>query len=107
LEQFFVAREIGKPDFSDHESIALDLALESVAWMHSGIEESLPRETFVGLTPRQRIVMLMLLDGTTRKSIARQLRITQDTVGDHIKSIYNHFGIGSVSELAALFLRAR
>jgi DNA-binding CsgD family transcriptional regulator len=104
---FFLARQIGKPDFGEEESVALDLAMSGVSWMHSSIEESLPPETFVGLTPRQRIVMLMLLDGAARKTIARQLRITEDTVGDHIKSIYSHFRVGSASELAALFLRAR
>jgi DNA-binding CsgD family transcriptional regulator len=51
--------------------------------------------------------MLMLLDGLARKTIAVRLSITEDTVGDHLKSIYAHFGVGSASQLAALFLRDR
>lgn len=104
---FFLTRNTGRPDFSRDDSAALDLVMSGVTWMHSGVEESLPPATFVGLTPRKRIVLLLLLDGATRKAIARQLGITEDTVGDHIKSIYGHFKVGSSTELAALFLRAR
>jgi DNA-binding CsgD family transcriptional regulator len=104
---FFLTRNAGRPDFSRDDCAALDLTMSGVTWMHSGVEESLPPATFVGLTPRQRTVMLMLLDGAARKTIARQLGIAEDTVGDHIKSIYGHFKVGSSTELAALFLRAR
>jgi DNA-binding NarL/FixJ family response regulator len=51
--------------------------------------------------------MLMLLDGSTRKQIAQDLAISEDTVNDHVKLIYQHFKIGSATELAALFLRGR
>ena len=64
-------------------------------------------EAFAGLTPRQRLVMLMLLDGLARKTIALRLGISEDTVGDHIKSIYTHFKVNSAGELAAFFLRSR
>ena len=86
--------------------MAVDLAMSSVSWMHSSIEESLAAGDLRGPTPQQPIVMLMLLDGAARKTMA-QLHITEDTVGDHIKSIYVHFNVGSASQLAALFLRAR
>ncbi len=41
----------------------------------------------------------------SRKQIASELNITEDTVGDHIKSIYAQFCVGGASQLAALFLR--
>ena len=59
------------------------------------------------LTPRQRAVAIKLLEGYPRKMIAQQLNITLDTVGDHLKAIYVHFGVNSSGELAALFLRSR
>jgi DNA-binding CsgD family transcriptional regulator len=104
---FFLLRNGGRPEFSQAEAAVVDLVLGGVPWLHSTAEEYLPTETFVGLTPRQRTVMLMLLDGLARKTIATRLGITEDTVGDHLKSIYAHFGVGSSGELAALFLRGR
>jgi len=100
-------RTIGRDEFGPREAAIVDLAMTSVPWMHSTAEECLPPEAFVGLTARQRTVMLLLLDGLSRKSIARQLGIGEETVGDHIKSIYNHFEVNSAGELAALFLRGR
>lgn len=104
---FFLLRNAGQPEFGPQESALVDLALAGVPWLQSTAEETLPPETFIGLTTRQRTVMLMLLQGQARKTIAHQLGITEDTVGDHIKSIYAHFRVGSVSELAAQFLRGR
>ena len=49
--------------------------------------------------------MMLLLDGLARKTIAKQLGISEGTVGDHVKSIYAHFSVNSLGELAALFLR--
>jgi len=104
---FFLLRNIGQEEFGPGEAAVVDWILNGVPWLHSKAEEFLPPEAFVDLTARQRTVMLLLLDGLARKAIARQLSISEDTVGDHIKSIYSHFAVGSASELAALFLRSR
>jgi len=53
------------------------------------------------------MVLLMQLDGLSRKDIADRLQITIDTVGDHMKKIYDHFGVSTTGKLAALFLRNR
>jgi len=71
------------------------------------LDNALPVESCVSLTSRQRIVLMMQLDGLSRKKIATRLQITVDTVGDHMKKIYEHFGINTTGELAALFLRNR
>ena len=103
----FFLRNQDRGEFGRPESTLIDLAMTSVAWLHSTIEELLPPETFIGLTPRQRAVMLMLLDGLSRKTIGHQLGITEDTVGDHIKAIFIHFDVSSATALAALFLRGK
>ena len=104
---FVFYRKIGRDPFNPWHAELADLAMSSIAWMHSTGEEVPSPETFVDLKPRQRTVMLMLLDGLTRKTIAEQLGITEHTVGDHIKAIYNHFRVRSATELAALFLRGK
>ena len=103
----FFLRNIGGDEFGPREAALIDVAMSRIPWLRSTADELLPPETFSGLTPRQRTVMLMLLDGTSRKFIAQQLGITEDTVGDHLKSIYQHFQVNSSNELAALFLRSR
>lgn len=100
-------RLVGRPEFERQE---LDLAygvLAGVCWLHVQPEESLPADTFVGLTPRQRTVMLLLLDGQSRKQIACSLGVSADTVDDHLKVIFRHFRVHSAMELAAIFLRNR
>jgi DNA-binding CsgD family transcriptional regulator len=103
----FFVRKLGREEFGNDQKAIIDLAMTSVTWLHATPDEYLPAETFVGLTPRQRTVMLLLLDGLPRKQIAKRLAIGEETVGDHIKSIYKHFNVNSASELAALFLRGR
>jgi DNA-binding CsgD family transcriptional regulator len=100
-----LVRRIGAEEFGPREAAIADLALSGVSWMNALVEERVPPETFVNLTPRQRTVMLMLLDGKPRKEIAGQLGISEYTVDDHLKALYAHFGVRSASELAARFLR--
>ena len=98
-------RRRGKPEFEARQAALLQLALSSVAWLSSAADETLPGEAFKQLTPRQRTVMLMVLDGMSRKHIATQLDLSEHTVDDHLKALYSHFNVRSVSELAARFLR--
>jgi len=83
------------------------LAMSSIPWLGATLDNSLPVKSCVALTSRQRIVLMMQLDGLSRKEIATRLQITVDTVGDHMKKIYEHFGVSTTGELAALFLRNR
>lgn len=99
-------RELGKPDFSSDERDFVELLLSSVVWMQPQVSESISPQAFVGLTHRQRTVMLFLLDGLSRKEIAAQLGVSLHTVNDHCKELYRRFEVNSATELAARFLRA-
>lgn len=100
-------RGVGKPSFDPHDVALIDLAMTSLEWLHSSAVEQPLSPPPAGLTERQRVVMLLLLDGFSRKMIAAQLGLAEDTVGDHIKSIYRHFQVNSATELAAIFLRSK
>jgi DNA-binding CsgD family transcriptional regulator len=102
----FLLRRAGKEEFDEREAVILDVALAGIHWLWPQVEEAVPPERFVGLTPRQRTVLLMQLDGLSRKQIAAHLDVTEQTVGDHLKALYKHFGVHSASELAARFLRS-
>jgi DNA-binding NarL/FixJ family response regulator len=66
-----------------------------------------PPQVFDGLTPRQRVILMMLLDGMSRKQIAIHVGTTLHTVNDHCKALYQHFGVNSATELASKFLKAQ
>jgi len=102
---FHLVRFQGRAEFCSREVAIVNLALSSISWLHAMAEEVLPSERLVGLTSRRNAVLLHLLDGLTRKQIASKLKVTEHTVGDHIKAIYQHFGVHSTAELAAQFLR--
>jgi DNA-binding CsgD family transcriptional regulator len=55
-----------------------------------------------GLTPRQREVLAGLLLGRTPARLARDLGVSEHTVNDHRKAIYQRLGVSSRAELAAL-----
>jgi DNA-binding CsgD family transcriptional regulator len=57
-----------------------------------------------GLTPREQAVAQRLLTGLARKTIASELHISQHTVNDHVKAVFDKTGVSSAGELrAAIF----
>jgi DNA-binding NarL/FixJ family response regulator len=59
----------------------------------------------VSLTPRERSVVTLLLDGRTNAEIALALGITTRTVEAHLARLFERLGIGSRTELATRALR--
>jgi DNA-binding CsgD family transcriptional regulator len=98
-------RSTGREVFGDREAAVLKLGMAGVGWFQPQVEETVPADKFIGLTPRQRTVLLMQLDGLSRKQIAANLAVSEHTVDDHLKAIFRHFGVHTAGELAALFLR--
>jgi DNA-binding CsgD family transcriptional regulator len=103
----FLMRRKGEAPFHSDDRQLIDLAMANIPWLGATLENTLPAESTVELTSRQRVVLLLQLDGHSRKQIASRLEISVDTVGDHIKKIHEHFDVSSAGELAALFLRKR
>lgn len=103
--QVMFMRKPGVGRFSDADRSLLSIVMANVPWLDPGCSETVPPEQLAVLSERQRGVMLLLLDGLSRKQIADALFISEHTVGDHIKAIYKHFGVNSVGQLAAQFLR--
>lgn len=100
-----VMRNAPSACFGPQQRLLAEMAMSGIPWLHSTCQVTLPDEALVGLTNRQRAVMLQIIDGQPRKTIARRLGISEATVGDHIAIIYDHFRVRSAVELAALFLR--
>ncbi|MBP8270667.1 MAG: response regulator transcription factor [Sphaerotilus sp.] len=49
----------------------------------------------LGMTPRQREVLELLLDGKSNKMIARDLAISVETVKDHVAAVLRTLGVNS------------
>ena len=64
-------------------------------------EKELPDTSM--LTPREREVLELLLEGKQRNEIAAKLYISENTVKKNISSIYSKLGVTSRNELFALF----
>lgn len=52
-------------------------------------------------TPRESEVVTLMLKGAPAKQIASTLKISQYTVNDHIKAIFEKVGVGTRGQLAA------
>jgi DNA-binding CsgD family transcriptional regulator len=56
----------------------------------------------LGFTAREREVTEALLHGATRTQLARRLRMSEHTAGDHLRSLYRKAGVTGRAELAAV-----
>ena len=78
--------------------------MEKVQWLHRGPELPAAASAVAGLSPRCREVLLHLLNGDSRKQIARKLHRSEHTVAGFIKTLYRQLGVSSRGELTAKFL---
>lgn len=82
-------------------------ARETPAWSTRGQVMELAFEEFGRdtLSPREQVVVQLILRGHSAASIARNLDIAEGTVKNHRKSIYAKLGISSQRELFTQFVR--
>ncbi len=96
-------RRCGRPPFSSRDTRLAHIVTSEVEWLHYA---DLPGERgrqVPQLTPRQRVVLMMLVDAHSKDEIAQLLHISPHTVKDHIKAIYKLFGVSSQLELIRRF----
>ena len=88
--------------------------LEHVAGQEGGLvavlelrsdHHRIPAHRLAGLTPRERDVATLVVDGLTDREIAAHLSLSRYTVGQHIGQIYRKLAVRSRGELIALLLR--
>jgi DNA-binding NarL/FixJ family response regulator len=54
------------------------------------------------LTPREREVLSLLVEGAGRNEVAKQLQLSANTVRTHLQSLMSKFGVHSTLEVVAL-----
>jgi DNA-binding CsgD family transcriptional regulator len=96
-------RHTGRLPFDERESRIAHIVLSEVEWLHYA---ELPGERghkVPQLTPRQRVVLIMLVEAHDKDKIANLLHLSPHTVKDYMKAIYKHFGVSSQLELIHRF----
>jgi DNA-binding CsgD family transcriptional regulator len=73
----------------------------------SGDHERVPAHRLAGLTPRERDVATLVVDGLTDREIAAHLSLSRHTVGQYTRQIYRKLAVRSRAELIASLLRGR
>jgi DNA-binding CsgD family transcriptional regulator len=96
-------RRTGREPFSPRQRRIAHILLTEVDWLHYAELPGDRGRDVPELTPRQRMVLVMLLEARKAPEIARLLRISLHTVKDHIKAIYRHFGVSGQLELLRRF----
>jgi DNA-binding NarL/FixJ family response regulator len=59
------------------------------------------------LTEREQSVLALVAEGVTNAEIARQLRVSENTVKFHLQNLYLKLGVSNRTEAAAHYLRER
>jgi DNA-binding CsgD family transcriptional regulator/GAF domain-containing protein len=70
-----------------------------------GDHARVPAHRLAGLTPRERDVATLVVDGLTDREIAAHLSLSRHTVGQYTGQIYRKLAVRSRGELIALLLR--
>jgi DNA-binding CsgD family transcriptional regulator len=96
-------RHVGRPRFGGRDRRIVHIVLSEVPWLHvAGLPgdfgKSVPQ-----LSPRRRTVLVMLLNGMSRKEIGKALGISENTARDHIEAVYAHLAVSSQLDLVRRF----
>ncbi|RYD30585.1 MAG: LuxR family transcriptional regulator [Verrucomicrobiaceae bacterium] len=98
-------RRLGAPAFSPREARMMHIMLTEMPWLHEVDMPHAAARNVPRLSPRQRIIINQLVSGYSRKSIASELGVTENTIHGHARDIYRHFDVHSQAELVARFTR--
>lgn len=82
-----------------------NLVLQSGNPGTSHVHEASSGTTAEGLSPREREVLSLLVDGLTNKEIANELCITETTVKLHTTNLYRKLGVRSRSQAIMVAVR--
>jgi DNA-binding CsgD family transcriptional regulator len=96
-------RQVGREPFSDLQRCLCHVVVANIKWLHQASFPDHEGIECLKLSPRQRTVLIHLLNGKSRDEIAQLLHVSSDTVKSHIRSVYRHFNVDSQVQLMRWF----
>jgi DNA-binding CsgD family transcriptional regulator len=106
-----VAIDIGEPDLADQlrtllaDVPGLTIAPDGAPADVRLVKPPSGKDSETQLTPRERDVLELLVDGASNKEIARRLAISVSTVKFHVRSVADKLGADGRAEAVAHALR--
>jgi len=100
-------RERGRSTFSPRERFLVHTIFHNIDWIHSPGCNYDVGSVGLTLTFRQREVLLLLLRGKSRKSIAASLGLSEHTVVSYLRQIYRRFNACNQHELLSQFVSGK
>ncbi|RYD28071.1 MAG: LuxR family transcriptional regulator [Verrucomicrobiaceae bacterium] len=94
-----ILREPSGQPFSARETRLAGIVFDEISWLYDFDDATHTPAGPPLLTPRQRVVATLMLQGWDRKRIAAHLDISANTLGSHIKEIYRRLGVRSQAGL--------
>lgn len=98
-------RKPGRPEFDPIDAHIVHWVISECGSLHRDGLDLEHIDELANLTPRQRTVLALLMDGLTHKDVADRLYLSTHTVGDHVKAVYRHFKVNSRAELMRRFIQ--
>ena len=96
-------RRSQRADFALREKQIVALLFGHVEWLHRHGAHPQSQQQVLKLSPREREVLTLMLNGDSRKKIAAKLGIREYTVAGYQKKLHRSFGVTSRAELQAHF----
>ena len=93
----------GRLPFTQRETRMVQIVLSEIPWLHEQNTEIEATRIGIKLPPRQYTVLVHLMDGLSRQTIAERLHISPHTVHGHIKDIFKHYSVNSRAALVRQF----
>jgi NarL family two-component system response regulator LiaR len=98
------------------KNVSAENLAEAIRLAHAGISSLSPEAAAVvagqrvagpgdDLTPREREILSLLVDGRTNAEIAAQLGLSLYTVKNHVRNLLGKLGVGSRTEAVSLALQ--
>jgi len=92
------------PPFREREHSLVHLVFQNVDWIHNLSLTGHVGKRMGRLTYRQQEILMLLLRGKSRKSIAASLGLSEHTVVDYMQQIYQKVNVRSQGELLSRFI---
>ncbi len=98
-------RRLREPPFGERERSIVHAMFQQVDWMHRSVIKAAALVSTTDISSREREVLMRLLAGESRQTIATTLHLSLHTVADHLKQIYRKLGVKTRAGLMAKFIQ--